>query len=242
MFGTYIDKGEIILYPFIEYYYDKNAEYKPAEFGYGKEEDYEGFYKATEGLLFVSYGISDWFAFELEAAVIDATLEKAGDDFSGMPTRISESGLGDIEGQLRWRYFKETEKRPELFSYFETVLPLQKDKMLIGTQDWEFKLGTGVTKGYKWGTVTARAAVEYIADEDKFELGEFAVEYLKRVSKSFRFDIVIEGAQDELSAIVDLQFHLKPWMFIRLNSGFALTSKATDITPEAGIVFYLNKK
>src|SRR5262245_14070815 len=73
MFGTYIQKGEIILYPFVEYYYDKNAEYKPAEFGYGLEEDYEGFYKATEGLLFVSYGIKEWLAIEMEAAVIDAT-------------------------------------------------------------------------------------------------------------------------------------------------------------------------
>lgn len=35
MFGTYINKGEVIIYPFYEFYYNKDAEYKPADFGYG---------------------------------------------------------------------------------------------------------------------------------------------------------------------------------------------------------------
>jgi len=31
MFGTYINKKEVIIYPFYEYYYDDNAEYSPEE-------------------------------------------------------------------------------------------------------------------------------------------------------------------------------------------------------------------
>ena len=34
MFGTYIRKGELVLYPFFEYYLDHNAEYSPNEFGF----------------------------------------------------------------------------------------------------------------------------------------------------------------------------------------------------------------
>ncbi|MFC1523410.1 hypothetical protein ACFL6N_01335 [Thermodesulfobacteriota bacterium] len=56
-----------------------------------------------------------------------------------MPDEISESGLGDVEGQIRWRFMEEDQSRPELFTYFETVFPFQKDKQIIGTQDWEFK-------------------------------------------------------------------------------------------------------
>jgi len=239
MFGTYIEAGQTIIYPFFEYYYNKDAEYKPAELGYGVDQDYRAKYQAQEALIFVSHAFSDWLAVEFEAAAISAVQYKSDDDPSGMPNKVKESGLGDVEGQIRWRYNKETEAKPEIFSYFETVLPLQKNRDLIGTQDWEFKLGAGAVKGFNWGTVTARAALEYSRDEQKTELGEMAVEYLKRISPTFRYDLAIEGAQDEWDFIVDLQFNLNTATFVRVNSGFGLTSKSDDFTPEIGIVFYM---
>lgn len=242
MFGTYINKAEIILYPFYEYYYDKNAEYKPEQFGYNSAIDYRGLYKAHEGLFFLGYGISNWVSFESEVSVINATQNRSPIDNSGMPARFNEKGFGDVEAQLRWRYNTETVKRPEFFSYFETVFPFQKNKKLIGTQDWELSLGTGLVKGFSWGTMTFRAAMEYSAGEHKFDIGEYAVEYLKKVSRSFSFYVGIEGTQDELEFITDLQFHLKPCMFIRVNNSFGITSKTTDYSPELGVVFYLNKK
>ena len=93
------------------------------------------------------------------------------------------------------------ERRPELFSYFETVFPLQKDKVLIGTQDWEYKLGFGAVKGFSFGTLTVRSAIEYDRSEDKFELGEYAVEYLKKISSRWRLYGGIEGAQDEIEIV-----------------------------------------
>ena len=183
MFGTYINQGDLIFYPFYEFYYDHNAEYKPAEFGYDLNQDFRGLYRAHEGLIFIGYGISDRLAVEFEASVITAQQYKSSQDPSNMPDKIKESGVGDIEGQLRWRWNNETTTRPEFFSYFETVFPFQKDKKIIGTQDWEFKFGSGLIKGYGWGTVTVRAAIEYSAEESKAELGEYAIEYLKRVSK-----------------------------------------------------------
>ena len=43
----------------------------------------------------------------------------------------------------------------------EAVVPHHAEKPLIGTAGWELKLGTGVTRGFSWGTLTARAAIEY---------------------------------------------------------------------------------
>ena len=110
MFGTYINEGEIILYPFFEYYYDKNAEYKPSELGYNLDEDFRGKYTASEGLFYIGYGISKWVMVEFEAAMIDATQRKAKEDKSTMLPKHHESGLGDVEGQIRWRYFRKLKK------------------------------------------------------------------------------------------------------------------------------------
>ncbi len=237
MFGTYIEKRQLLLYFYYEYYYDTDMEYEPAEFGYELELEHQAKYTAHEGLIFLGYGVTDRLAIELEAAVISARLEKDRDDPSDMPDIMEESGLGDVESQLRWRWFEEHEKRPELFSYFETVFPLQKDKRLIGTSDWEFKLGVGTVKGFTWGTTTIRVAAEYNRAEDKFELGEYAVEYLKRISEHLRLFAAVEGTQDELELIAEAQLHLRRRAVVKLNCGIGLTPKATDLAPEAGIMF-----
>src|SRR5262245_61548351 len=87
MFGTYIRRGEWIVYPFFEYYWDNDYEYKPAELGYAGDTDFRGRFRASVGLLFLGYGLTENLAFELEAAVISATLEKSPDDFSAVPPR-----------------------------------------------------------------------------------------------------------------------------------------------------------
>ena len=238
MFGTYIRKGEFIIYPFFEYYRDEDLEYSPDEFGGVGLEDYRGRYRASEGLLFFGYGLTDDLAFEMEVAGISATFEKSPDDPSGLPFNIEESGLGDVEGQLRWRWKRENESRPELFSYFEFVIPHNEEKVLIGTPGWELKFGTGLTRGFRWGTLTVRGAVEYDeASTSPFDLGEYAIEYLKRVSPSWRLYLGIEGSSDELSLITEAQWHVTRNIFIKLNNGLGLTSKATDWTPEVGVVF-----
>ncbi len=111
MFGTYIEKGDFIVYPFFEYYHDKDFEYEPSEFGFGSTTEYYSKYTANEGLLYIGYGISKWVSIEIEAAIISGTLEKADNDLSDMPLTIKESGLGDVEGQIRWRYNLETAKK-----------------------------------------------------------------------------------------------------------------------------------
>ncbi len=238
MFGTYVRGGELLIYSFVEHYRDHNFEYKPAEFGLAGELDQRGNYRASEALFFLAYGITDNLAVELEGAVIRASLEKAATDVSAVPSRIAESGLGDIEGQVRWRWKRETAGGPEAFSYVEAVSPRNRDTWLIGTAAWELKLGTGVARGFSWGTVTARAAVEYTtASSSRFDVGEYAVEYLKRVSPRWRVYAGIEGTQDEVSFVGEAQWFVRPNIFVKFNSGVGLTSKATDWAPEVGLVF-----
>lgn len=237
MFGTYIQKGQWLVYPFFEYYRDSNAEYKPAELGYSEDRDYRGDFEASEELILLAYGVSDRLAIELEAAVIQAELEKEPGDAPELPNEIEESGLGDVEGQLRWRWSAESAQRPEIFSYFETVFPTQDEGSLIGTTDWELKVGSGVSRGFGFGTVTGRVAVEYDAAESEVAVGEMAIEYLRRVSGKFRVFGGVEGSEDEWEAITEVQFHANPRVFFKVNNAFGMTSKAPGWAPEIGVMF-----
>jgi hypothetical protein len=237
MFGTYVEKGQVILYPFYEYYYDNNFEYKPSELGFGLNQDFRGRYRASEALFFAAYGITNNLAIEAEGAWISASLYKSPSDLSGLPAKYHEQGQGDIQTQLTWRWLPETGRRPMLFSYLEIDFPHHRtSKPLTGTPDWEFKLGTGVSRGFTWGTLSARVGIAHAGSTT--DLGEWAVEYLKRISKTIRVYVGLEGgALDELELIAEVQIHLSPHLFIKLNNGIGLTSKATDWAPEIGLMF-----
>ena len=237
IFGTYVQPGQLLVYPFFEYYRNPDAEYTPSEFGFTGEEDFRGEYSATEELIFIGYGLNDRVAFEIEAAIIQAKLEKSSADPSAMPATLEEDGIGDVEGQIRWRWNHESDRRPEVFSYFETVAPTQDEGSLIGTTDWEFKLGTGLIRGVSWGTLTVRAALEYGLSEDKLELGEVAVEYLRRLSSQWRVFAAVEGTQDEFELITSAQWHLHRRIFVNAVNAVGLTSKASDWAPEIGVMF-----
>lgn len=90
------------------------------------------------------------------------------------------------------------------------------------------------------GTMTVRAAVENARDEGKrkFEAGEYAIEYLRRLSRTWRVVAAIEGNQlDDVELITEAQVHFYPRVFLKLNTGVGLTPNATDFAPEVGIMF-----
>jgi hypothetical protein len=237
MFGTYIDDGELLVYTFFEYYHDNDFEYKPAELGYGLDQDFRGKYRASEGLIFFGYGVTPDLALEFEAAVITAKLETSPNDPTAVPATVKESGLGDVESQLRWRFSRETESSPEAFTFFETVFPLQKDKRLIGTRDWEFNLGIGLIRGYEWGTMTFRVSAEYARADRQVDAGEFAFEYLRRLSPTWRIAGILEVNQlDEVELITEVQWRFLTRATLKLNNGWGLTTNATDLAPELGIL------
>ena len=88
IFSTYIEKGELLIYPFYEYYYDKDLEYEPYDFGLRSKQEYHGRYEAHEGLIFIGYGITDKLAIELVAGVITAKLKTSDIDTSSFPLEI----------------------------------------------------------------------------------------------------------------------------------------------------------
>jgi hypothetical protein len=236
MLGSYVRQGEVLVYPFFEWYADRNLEYKPTELGYSQYTDYRGRFRASEGILYLAYGITQDLAVEVEGAVITAELRKAAVDTSTRVTQVRESGLGDVEGQIRWRPQRETASRPEIWTYFETVLPLQRNRHIIGTQDWEFAAGFGLTKGYRWGTMTVRASAEYV--DGQVDAGEYAIEYMRRLSRPLRMITALEGTQlDELSLLTEIQWHFSSHAYLKLNNGWGLTPNATDIAPEVGVMF-----
>lgn len=238
MLGSYVEKGHVLVYPFFEWYADRNLEYKPRELGYGTSgDDYRGRFRASEGIFYVGYGITHDLAVEMEAAVITAELRPSLSDTSALkPVRVHEAGLGDVEGQIRWRPQRETESRPEIWTFFETVLPLQRTRHIIGTQDWEFSAGFGVTKGFRWGTMTFRASAEYT--DRQVDAGEYAVEYMRRLSPSWQIIGAVEGTQlDEISVITEAQWFFSRYARLRLNNAWGITPNATDIAPEVGIMF-----
>ncbi len=148
MFGTYIRRGELILYPYVEYYRNRDMEYNPEEFGFTGSSDFRGRHCATEALFFLAYGLKENLAVEFETAMVRASLEKSRADFSALPGRIQESGLGDVEAQLRWRWRKEDAKRPELFSWSEVLFPHHRSKTLTGTSDWEVNTGRAALSAF----------------------------------------------------------------------------------------------
>lgn len=238
LFGTYVEARELLVYTFYEYTRTTAFEYQPRELGYTGSDDYLGRTTEQEGLVYLGYGISDRLLVELEAALWATNrFDKAANDPSAVPAHLRETGLGDVDIQLRWRWSEESAHRPELFSYLEATPPLQKSRHLIGTQDWEAALGFGVLRGGRWGTLTGRVALAYDGQGSKVELGEYAVEYLKRTSPRWRFVAALEGESDELSAIGEAQWFFSERAFLKLNCGFGLTRKAPDVAPEVGVAF-----
>lgn len=240
MFGTYIRKGDLIIYPYWEYYLDNNREYKPQELGYGLDRDFRGRYRESEYLFFVGYGLTDSVAVQTELAAATASLTKAPGDPSGLPSFLKESGLTSFETQVRWRWARENERRPEVWSYVDVVYPINRKKTIIGADGWDIEFGPAVTRGFSWGTVTALASMLYeSASDTHVGAGEYAVEYLKRLSPSWRVFGAIQGAGNEISLITEAQWHLSSRVFIRFNQEIGLTSRATDWEPQLGVLFTL---
>lgn len=238
LFGTYVRKGELLFYPFYEYTKSSHFEYKPDELGFSGSNDYLGKEFEQEGLIYFAYGFSDRLMAEFESSLYThAVMRKASDDISAVPNHLSETGLGDTEGQIRYRFLPETETRPEVLGFFELVLPLQKGRKLIGTQHWELAPGLNITKGFRFGTLSLKLSASYTSDERNIQFGEYALEYVKRLSPAWRTVLAVEGEQDEVAAIGEVQYSLAKNAVLKLNCGFGLTTKAPTLAPEVGIVF-----
>lgn len=241
MFGTYIRGGQVLVYPFFAYTRDQNREYQPDQFGVGGDVDFRGQYWSTETGVMVSYGVQDWLALEFTTTYMKASLEKSPSDPYPTPQKTVESGLGDAEGQVRVRCFREAGHMPEMYAYMEITAPTQQDKVLIGDTEWDFKPGIGFARSFSWGTLSARTTGEYNHSEAKADFGETSIEYLKRLSRSWQVFLGVEGGEggplDEWHLVSDLAWRLSNNVTLKLDNTFGISSKANDWEPQFGILF-----
>lgn len=238
LLGTFIYKSQHILYALYEYEINEESEYTPRELGYTGNQEFLGKSTLHEALIFYSYGLSDYLAIEMEAALYtNEKLERDSADMSGIPDKIEESGLGEIEAQLRYRFSEESIAWPEFFGYTEIIFPFQKDKKLIGAHAWEIVQGFGIIKEFIFGTMAIRSSAAYDFDEKKLEMGEYAVEYFKDLSSRYRLVTAIEGEDDEISWIGEIQLSIGKNAILKLNTGIGLTEKAADFAPELGLLW-----
>jgi hypothetical protein len=237
LFGSYVKEKELVLYAFYEYTYHGREDYNPKDFGFGLDKDCQGRLHESEELLFLGYGINDWLMVEGEIAYIQSSLSRAKDDLSGMPQTVRQKGP-DFETQVRCRFLRETEGAPEVYGFFETDWPLQRSRALIGTTDWIFGLGAGVVKGFTWGTLSLRAQVEYTREDGNLRMDEIEIEYLKKLSDSFRILVAVEEVAwgTEVELVTELQWQLTPSMYLKLNNAVGLTPDAPTWAPEVGLM------
>jgi hypothetical protein len=238
MLGTYVREKELLVYTFYEYTRTNKFEYKPSQLGFTGDTDFFGKAIEREFLVFFAYAFNDSLAIEFESALHSSIdFRKDSADTSAVPARIRESGLGDTETNIRWRFQKETEARPEVTFFFKSVFPLQKDKKLLGSKEWEFSPGVVLTKGFSFGTLALRTSAGYSSGDRTLELGETGIDYVKRLSQNWRVAFSVEGQQDDWSMIGELQYSLGKNAVLKINSGIGLTKKAPDFAPEIGVLF-----
>jgi hypothetical protein len=83
-----------------------------------------------------------------------------------------------------------------------------------------------------------RTAAGYDHGTKQFDAGEYAVEWLRRLSPSWRVVAAIEGNQiDEVSFLTEVQWFINRHAVIKINNALGLTPNATDFAPEVGILF-----
>ena len=243
MFGTYIERGQLLLFPFVAFARDHDREYNPSKLGFGLAEDFRGHYRSTELQLFAAYGLTDRLAVEFEASRIRATFDKSPRDTSALPAHIVETGLTDFEGHLRLRLLPETDGRPEVYGFMEITAPSQRQTILIGDKDWDFRPGLGIVRGFSWGTVTFRTDLEYNRDDRTVDLGETSIEYLRRLSAAWRLNLAIEGgetgAPDEWELVTGVQWRLGKTLLVKADNVVGFFSKATDWSPQIGVMLAL---
>ena len=98
-------------------------------------------------------------------------------------------------------------------------------------------LGTRIDSAY----AVLGDTIKYYRESSSLDVGETAVEYLKRLSPSWRLYAAIEGgeggAPDEWSLISGVQWRISDLVTFKFDNSIGITSKATDCAPQVGLLF-----
>jgi hypothetical protein len=240
LFGTFIEEGELLVYPFYEYV-DGVDDYRGIGLGTSTDTiEYTGDVKEHEVLLFLAYAFTEDIHIELEHLAYNKVTQSPDplDTTSGLTEPISESkSFPGLQAQVRWRAKHETESSPEIYTWFEIDYPLVDNRILAGAAAFEAAVGIGFVKGFSWGTITPRISIDYDDEDEQFGFGEWAIEYFRRVNDNWGIVTTVEGEAAEVSIIGELQWHIHDRAFFKFNNGFGLTGDAPKLAPEVGIMF-----
>jgi hypothetical protein len=240
-FQTFIQRHQLLLLPSFAYTRDHNREYNPLDWGYGNQTDLRGTFRSSSAQLLLAYGVTDWLAVELEGSYVSARFTRSPLDTTATPAEIRESGLGDFAGQVRVRVARERGRRPEVWGSLEVIPANQKRKVLIGDNRTDVKGEIGLTRGFHFGTMSLKTTVEYNHGDHHWDLGETSLEYLRRLSPSWRILLAIEGgetgAMDEWVFVTAAQWRIANGCYLKLANGFGIASKSTDWEPQVGILW-----
>ncbi len=100
-------------------------------------------------------------------------------------------------------------------------------------------LGVGAIKGFSRGTIAVRFQVEHSREDGKLRADEYEIEYLKKLSDTFKIVIGIEGVKSDLELITELQWYFSPQVYLKINNATGLTPGADDRAPEIGVMISL---
>jgi hypothetical protein len=89
--------------------------------------------------------------------------------------------------------------------------------------------------------MTLRTTIEYNHGDSHWDLGETSLEYLRRLSTSWRVLLAIEGGEtgalDEWTFVTAGQWRIANGCYVKFANGFGLMSKSTDWEPQVGLLF-----
>ena len=242
-FQTYIQRGQLLVFPSVSYSRDHNLEYNPLDWGYGTAMDLRGTFRSSNAQLWAAYGVTDWLAIEVEGSYLSARFQRSPQDTSATPAQIQNSGFGDYAAQVRVRMGQERGHRPEIWGALEVIPGANRRKILIGDKIMDMKAEFGLTRGYHFGTMTLRTTVEYNHVDHHWDLGETSLEYLRQITPATRVFIAIEGgetgAPDEWVLVTAAQWRLTRGAFLKFSNGVGLMSKSTDWEPQVGVLLLI---
>jgi hypothetical protein len=147
---------------------------------------------------------------------------------------------------VTWRVLMENDHRPEVFVFLGTLFPHDRQKYLIGTSGLRLLPGIGIVRGFHWGTLAARAGLEYdFGSDSPFDWGKWSLEYLRRVSRAWRISVGLDGQIgggnnfDELWLVTGVQWEMLPHVALKLSNSLGLGTRSSGWSPEIGVMINL---
>jgi hypothetical protein len=234
-----VSLGQLTAYPSFRRFENRGFDYSPDEFGFPLEEDFKGDYRASQGALFISYGLSADLSVGVRATVANARFRKASSDHSGLAGETTESGLEELSAEVAWRFSGNDGGPTELFLLTQILAPHDGDKLFLGQDGVMILPRLALIRTLSWGLLDGRLGLEYDSgSETPFDVGRWSLHALGGLTGSLDlgggFEGQIGGANnfDEVWLTTYLQWSARPNLMLRVSSDFGVTALTRGWSPQ----------